>query len=132
MSEDENLRLRVEELEERVTELENRLDGGGDVQTADGISEFVQSVNPSNHQERALAIGYYYETYRDYENFTNSDIEEGYRECRIPRPGNIRDVMNKLNKQEGWTMEDGKDGRATQWIVSRDGQEWIEEARNNE
>jgi hypothetical protein len=123
----EELRSFVADLDERVTELERRLDGGEKIEATDGISEFVESVDPSSHKERTLAIGYYYETYRGYENFTNDDIEEGYRESRIPRPANIRDVMSKLNNKEGWTIQDGKEGRKTQYRISKKGQEWIEE-----
>lgn len=132
MSENEDLYSKVEELEERVTELESRLDGAETVEVDEGISEFVESVNPSSHKERALAIGHYYEAYRDYENFTNSDIEEGYRESRIARPANIRDVLSKLNRKDEYLIKAGKEGNSTQYRLSKKGQDWIKEARKNE
>ena len=132
MNEDEGLQSKVEELEERVTQLESRLDGAETVEVDEGISEFVESVNPSSHKERALAIGHYYETYRGYENFTNSDIEEGYRDSRIARPANIRDILSKLNRKDGYLIKAGKDGNTTQYRLSKKGQDWIKEARKDD
>jgi hypothetical protein len=129
---EEDLRSKVENLEERVTELERRLNGTKSVDAEEGISEFVESVDASSHKERALAIGYYYEEYRDYENFTNSDIEEGYKESRIARPANIRDVLSKLNKKDKYLIKDDKDGNATQYRLSKKGQDWVKEARKDD
>jgi hypothetical protein len=121
----------MKELEQRVTELEQRLDSGENVEATADIIEFVQSLDLSNHQERALAIAYYLEKYRDYDNFTSGDIEEGYRECRLTRPANMSDVLGKMNDNYGWSIRDGKDGQVALWRLSIDGQQKIEEELEN-
>lgn len=59
MSDSEDLEAKVAALEERVTALENILHDGGGEHDSTGIREFVISIDPSSHKERALAIAYY-------------------------------------------------------------------------
>lgn len=128
MSEEiEELRTQVKDLQERVSELEQRLDGGGSQEDAGDIRQFVESLNPSSHTERSLAIAYYLETYRGQENFTVNDIEEGYRECRVQAAGNMSDVLGRM-EGNNWLLRDGKENRKQLWRLTANGLDKVEEA----
>lgn len=127
MSEEvEELQSQVEDLQERVTELEQRLNEGGSTDDAGDIREFVESFDPSSHTERSLAIAYYLETYRERENFTVNDIEEGYRECRVQAAGNLSDVLGRM-EDNNWLLRDGKENRKQLWRLTANGLDKLEE-----
>ena len=129
-SEVEQLRDELGRVEERVTELENRLDGSDTPEAVEGLREFVETCRPSSHTERSLSIAYFLETYRDREQFTVDDIKEGYRECRVQVADNMSDVLGRMENQ-GWLLRDGKEGQTQLWRLSAPGQGKIEEEMNN-
>lgn len=121
-----DVEARIEELESRVSELEDLIHDGQAGDDVTGMREFVNDVDPDTHTERALAIAYYLDQYQGQENFTSKDIEEGYRTCRVQKPANMSDVLAGLEDQ-GWAMEDGKDGQTRLRRLTDDGLAEIEE-----
>jgi len=126
----EELRTQMNQLEERVNELERRLDGDVEPEVNEGIREFVESLNPSSHTERALGVAYYLETYRDKETFTVSDIEDGYRECRVKPASNMSDVLGRMAERD-WLLRDGKEGQTQLWRLTATALETFEQEANN-
>lgn len=126
-SEQENLEERVTELESRIDELEQLIHDGGATDDVTGMREFVQQIDPGPHTERALAIAYYLEQYQGQENFSSHDIEEGYRTCRVQKPANMSDTVGVL-EEKGWAMDDGKqdDGQTRLRRLTGDGLDEIE------
>ena len=129
-NEAEELRTQMNQLEERVNELERRLDGDVEPEANEGIREFVESLNPSSHTERALGVAYYLETYRDKETFTVSDIEDGYRECRVKPASNMSDVLGRMAERD-WLLRDGKEGQTQLWRLTATALETFEQEANN-
>ncbi|MCO8254526.1 hypothetical protein NKF26_12005 [Haladaptatus sp. AB618] len=127
-----NLRDEVDDLKERVSTLEKRLEGGeGTPEDFVGLREFVNKTNPSTHNERALVIGYHFDRQQGKESFSSDDIEGGYRTAREPLPANISDVLSKC-ENKGWLMRDGKEGQAQLRVVTSDGLKYVEEMFEDE
>lgn len=126
----EELRSQMNQLQERVTELERRLDGDEEPEAAEGIREFVESFDPSSHTERALSIAYYLETYRDKEEFTVGDIEDGYQECRVKPASNMSDVLGRMEGRD-WLLRDGTNGQTQLWRLTATALETVEEEIND-
>jgi cell division septum initiation protein DivIVA len=121
----ETLQERVQQLEERVKTLEQKFQSGEPIGASD-LRSFVEDVEPTTHVERAIAIGYYLEKSQGFNNFTIEDIEEGYRECKIQKPANPSDVLANAEGR-GWMMRDGKEDHYQLWVLTRDGENTIEE-----
>ena len=128
---DAQLRQRVEKLESRVNELEQRLEEGATEPAVDGIQDFVLSLEFDSHSENGTAIGYYLEEFRDQENFATEDIREGFRECRMKEPGNLSDAMRRAHERE-LIIRDGKEGHSKLYRVGIEGQELINERLNDD
>lgn len=126
----EELRSQMNRLQERVTELERRLDGDEEPEATEGIREFVESFGPSSHTERSLGIAYYLETYRDKEKFTVGDIEDGYRECRVKPASNMSDVLGRMEGRD-WLLRDGTNGQTQLWRLTATALETVEEEIND-
>ena len=128
--EGEELRSQMNQLQERVTELERRLDGDEEPDAAEGIREFVESFDPTSHTERSLSIAYYLETYRDKEKFTVGDIEDSYRECRVKPASNMSDVLGRMEGRD-WLLRDGTNGQTQLWRLTASALETVEEEIND-
>lgn len=127
MSEDvEALRERVLQLEERVVTIEERFESGEVPDEPADLRTFVEQVGPSTHVERVATIGYHLENQQDRENFTIEDIEEGYRTCKIQKPANPSDALANAEKR-GWLMRDGRDEHYQLWMLTREGEQYVEE-----
>jgi hypothetical protein len=126
----EELRSQMNQLQERVTELELRLDGDEEPEAAEGIREFVESFDPTSHTERSLSIAYYLEMYRDKGNFTVGDIEDGYRECRVKPASNMSDVLGRMEGRN-WLLRDGTNGQTQLWRLTASALETVEEGNND-
>ncbi|MFC6719172.1 hypothetical protein ACFQGT_02650 [Natrialbaceae archaeon GCM10025810] len=126
----EELQTQITQLEERVIELEQRLNGDEEPEATEGIREFVESFNPSSHTERALSVAYYLESYRGKETFDVADIEEGYRECRVKPASNMSDVLGRMEGRD-WLLRDGTDGQTQLWRLTATALKTVEEEINN-
>lgn len=127
MSDDtESLQERVQELEERMSTIEARFESGDVPDETVDLRSFIENVNPSTHVERVVAIGYHLENQQGYENFTVEDIEEGYRACKIQKPANPSGSLANA-EEHGWLMRDGENDRYQLWMVTREGEQFVEE-----
>ena len=126
----ESLEEQVEELKQRVTEIENRLDGTDQPTAGATLREFVEENDPSSHTERSLYIAYYLETQRGVGEFTVGDIEDAYRECRVQPAGNMSDVLGRMEDRD-WVLRAGTDGRAQLWKLTGTALNTVEEDSNN-
>ena len=122
----EALREQVQALEERVATLEARIESGDRPTRETDLRALVEQFDPSTHVERAVVIGYHLETHQGRENFTIEDIEEGYRTCKMQKPSNTSDVLANA-EQRGWAMRDGKEDHYQLWVVTREGEQIVEE-----
>lgn len=130
MPDEDQLEARIDDLEARVGDLEQLVHDGAAGDDVTGMREFVDQTDPDSHPERALAIAYYLDQYQGYENFTRTDIEDGYRTCRTQKPANLSDTLAAL-EDKGWAMDDGKDGKSRLRRLTGDGLDVIEEEIDN-
>lgn len=121
------LQDRVEQLEGRVTQIEEQFESGNVPTESIGLRSFIETVDLTTHIERVVAIGYHLETQQGKGNFTIEDVEEMYRECKFQKPANMSDALANAEKN-GWLMRDGKDDRYQLWMLTREGEQFIEEA----
>lgn len=115
---------KVRELEERIEELEQRMDDGAVIPSQSGLDEFIGSVSPNTHVERATAIAYYLTHEKDESPFVVGDIEQAYVECRLPQPANMSDVLAGA-EENGWLMRAGSEGQYQLWNITRDGDDIV-------
>lgn len=125
MTEDKDLKARVEALEERVADLEERAESGG-LDEIKNIRSFVESTSPNSHTERALAIGYFLEQYDGFDYIVTGDIKRGYEECRVPEPANMSDTLATLEEQE-LLLQTDHDGRGNAWRLSAAGEQQVKD-----
>jgi len=131
MDEPKKISARLEDLETRVSDLEQLIHDTHNGDNVTGMREFVENVDPDTHVERALAIAYYMDQFLGEENFTTKDIEEGYRTCRVQKPANMSDTVAELDKK-GWAMDNGKDGQTRLRRLTGGGLNKIEEVIDDE
>lgn len=124
------LQERVQQLEERMTTIEDRFESGDMPDETVDLRAFVEQVDPSTHVERVVTIGYYLETQEGHSNFTIEDIEEGYRTCKTQKPANPSDALANA-EERGWLMRDGKDDHFQLWMLTREGEQYIEEVNES-
>lgn len=117
----------VTELEDRVASLESRADAG-ELGDGPGMRDFIDETCPENHVHRAVAIGAYLDLYTGVDGFTTNDIADGYREIRIPEPGNLSDVLRRAEKQD-YIMPLESEGQAKRWQLAVGGEALITERR---
>lgn len=125
----EALEERVQELEERVAAIEGRFESGDVPNETPDLRTFVEQVDPTTHVKRVVTIGHYLETQRGYENFTVEDIEKGYRTCKIPLPANPSDALANAEDRD-WLMRDGKNEHYQLWMLTREGEQHVEEVHD--
>ena len=127
MSPKEDLRSEINELKERVSKLETKIESNPKaVAEATDMRSFVRGLTPDSHKERAVAIAYYLEHYENQREFTTKDIEEGYRTCRVRPPANLSDTLSDC-ENEGWVLRTGEDGHTQIRELTGDGMEYVEE-----
>jgi hypothetical protein len=125
----EALQERVEQLEDRVATIEERFESGEVPDEPADLRTFIEQVDPSTHVERVVTIGYHLETQQGRENFNIEDIEEGYRTCKIQKPANPSDALANA-EERGWLMRDGKDEHYQLWMLTREGEQHVEEVND--
>jgi len=128
----ERLRNKIKDHEERISQLEDELSSHSTIKSTNSMREFVEKINPSNHEERALAIGYYLEHHDGQENFSMKDIEEGYRKCKRTPYSNMSMLSKQLREKREWIMEDDVDDEVKKFVITAGGEKYIEEVLGNE
>lgn len=119
-----NIEERVEELEHRVSELEDMLEGGAIMPSESDLEGFLDLVSPNTHVERATAIGFWLVHEADEGPFTVADVEGVYEDCRLRKPANMSDVLAGA-EERGWLMRQGMKGLNQLWMISKDGDEAV-------
>lgn len=89
------------------------------------MNEFLASKGIRSHNDRVLAIAYYYISRG--EPITSAVVEQAYRESRQPRPTNLSDVIAKLVRK-GLLVDslDKKDNRKA-WQITPSGEQYVQE-----
>jgi len=90
------------------------------------LVEFIRNKNPKSHGDKVLTFAYYLEKFRNFSSFNLDDIEQCYREARIPRTKNFSAYMTQLIR-DGLIMdsEEKKDNKKA-WILTNRGIEYVE------
>lgn len=122
----DQLRKELESLRDRVDTLEKRFEEDSSPSVTSDLRDFVERTTPSSHTERALAICYHLEFYKNSEGITSTKLESCYKKCRLAPPKNPSDVLRRAG-ENGWLMRKSKEDRTTIWCVTADGQTLIED-----
>ncbi|MDZ7849978.1 MAG: hypothetical protein U5K70_03915 [Halodesulfurarchaeum sp.] len=115
---------RVEDLERRVGELEDMLEGGTIMPSKSDLEEFLDLTSPNTHVERATAIGFWLVHEADEGPFMVADVEDAYEDCRLRKPANMSDVLAGANDR-GWLMRQGRKGQNQLWMITKEGDEAV-------
>ncbi|MFZ2886617.1 MAG: hypothetical protein WA021_02230 [Minisyncoccia bacterium] len=134
---DDNLKNRVEELENRVKALEASLVES--VRTATVIHpdnrvnflEFLGQKKLDDDVKRTLAIAYWLDYFEKVDSFNVSDIEKYFRLARYSVPKNLNDKlsMNEKNKHIH-PLRVKKDGKKA-WYITNRGADFVETKLQN-
>ena len=93
-----------------------------DEQTFAGL---INKTNIKQHPDVVLLAIYYLVKYKQYPGVTVGEIEDQYKSALIKKSSNTRMFIN-VNKKKGYIMDaDAKEDK-TAWIITRDGQNYIE------
>jgi len=101
----------IEELlknhDERIKKLELLLQKDNSLNNSvkeKSIKEFIVEKSPKGTYNTGVAIAYYLEKYRKFSSFTSLDVEQGFRDAKVPLPQNMSDLMYK-NTQNAFFMD---------------------------
>ncbi|MCK4324440.1 MAG: hypothetical protein KAW89_07925 [Armatimonadetes bacterium] len=86
----------------------------------------IKAVGATTFSDQALALAWYSLHVKGDGTFTSSDMGEMFKECRVPLPANMSDVLAKLEKQRVLTGVGSLEGGLKQYVVSQDGDDLIE------
>lgn len=125
----DELRNRVEALESRVNELEEKAESGGLESKNTDMREFVNNIDPGPHTQRATTIGFYLEQNEHFDSFTSKDIEDGYVECKIAGPENMSDTLAGAEGRD-WVMRVGESDEYQLWTLTQEGEAAVESSFN--
>lgn len=119
-----NVEEKIQELEERIEALEANPE---DIEDEESLESFVEKVSPENHQQCAVAIGYYYDK-KEGEKFALKDIEKGFEESRWKKYSNMSMLKSKLVDEKEWLMQSGEtDDSKKLYKLTKDGLNFVEE-----
>ncbi|MFB6144838.1 MAG: hypothetical protein ABEJ98_06005 [Candidatus Nanohaloarchaea archaeon] len=127
---------RINELEKRVEELEEVV-FQGESQDARysgkklSVREFLDSYDASSHNDKVLIIGRYLEKVEGQENFTSEDVEDCYRKAKLKPPQTMGVPLSK-DAKKGLVMEDGEDEDYKLWVLTRKGEQYVEDLKEDE
>jgi hypothetical protein len=121
--------MQIESLQDRISKLERKAESG-EISSDESIENFVKKVNPENHQQCAVAIGYYHDV-KNNRKFSIDDISEGFLDCRWSDYSNMSMLKSQLLNKKEWIREYGENGDGeTIYILTKDGKEFVEEKLN--
>ncbi|MEM4142837.1 MAG: hypothetical protein QW445_01680 [Candidatus Bathyarchaeia archaeon] len=94
------------------------------------LVEFINAKgNPSEHTDLELLFAYWLLKKENMTFYNVSDIENCYNEARIPKPRNINDVQNKLQKKGYITLvKEQKEGKKA-WVITLTGEKYVQEMK---
>lgn len=120
----EALKERLAQVEDRLDALERDIQSNGVTVNTGEMGEFVEDVAPTNHVERTIAIAHFLVHKADMDPFSFEEVEEGYLECRIPKPANMSDVLARAGKR-GWLMKVDTEHDKQHWTITKDGEKAV-------
>lgn len=134
MPELEEFARRLASLEERVRDLELRIDTRPSLPAGStkplSIREFLNAVRPTTDVERTLFIGHYLEKSELNGPFNIDDLRGGFSKAKETRPANLNDAVNK-NIQKGLMMLAGeRKGGTKAWVLTNSGEQFVSERQN--
>ncbi len=92
------------------------------------LKDFFEDLgSPKRSNERILAIGYYINNILGVETFTDGNIDYAYKALKLDkRPTYLRQIITNIKNRHFWFEA----GNNNSWIVSRDGEIYIENKLN--
>ena len=128
MSEElEVITKKLENDEERIARLEKLFQTKREeIEKKISIREFILSKNPKSEMDKALAVGYYFETYEGFTSFNVKDLENGFRRTKEKIPRNINyEVIRNIQKGFMMEAEEKKENRKA-WYLTNSGMKYVE------
>lgn len=134
----DNQDLKIKNLEEKITEIGQRLSRMESILSADNrpqianktlsIKEFVLSKMPKDDSQKIIVIAYFLEKYDHLTSFNAKDLTNGFGKAKERMPANINDRVNKIISNTGYIMEtkEKKDNLKT-WTLTNSGERFVEE-----
>ncbi len=124
---------KLKELEKRISKLEVSFEAKPDISKKEiSIKEFIISKNPKDDVQRTLAIGFYFENYKNFHSFNANELKKGYREAREKVPINVSDKI-QLNIRKGHIMDvEDKKENAKAWTLTDSGEKYVKNNFKNE
>jgi hypothetical protein len=133
MSEIEELKSKISELEDRIQLIEKRFNPE-EIQafTKDlSVREFLNSVKTSNDVQKTLLIMFFLEKYEGLTRINIDDLRSGFRNAKEPVPKNISDKIY-LGIKKGHIMETSeKKDKKSCFMVTNTGEKYIENELNH-
>lgn len=130
MSEIEELKLKMSDLENRIVLIEERL-GTSAIPVNNlikniSIREFLNSRKPSNDVQKTLLIMYFLEQYENNSSINIDDIRTGFRNAKEPIPKNISDKIY-MSIKKGYVMETNeKKDKKNCFIITNTGERFVD------
>mgnify|MGYP001561850677 CR=1 FL=1 len=126
---DDNVSVRINELEQRVAKIEKQM-GGGTAPRATGkkqsAKEFLISKIVKTETQKVLALGYFLEHMGGAPSFNVPDLEASFRAAKEKLPKNMNDAVNK-NITRGFLMEaEAKKDSKKAWYLTSTGERYVE------
>lgn len=128
----EEIIKRIEELENRVTKLEQSVVGSGPMNQPEvpkrsktSVVEFLRGKNPSTAMDKVLVFAVFHENQSGKDVFNTEDILSLWRQAKETPPSNINDLINK-NIKKGFVAEEKVEkGQKKSWYVTTSGIEVV-------
>lgn len=125
MSDENDLRARVEELEQRVSALEATVSGSVKLGKKVSLAEFVKNASSaSTHKEKLVTIGYYLEAHEGADTFTTGDIEDAYQKIGESNTNFSARATEALS--DGW-IQVAESSSPREFELTRTGAEVVED-----
>lgn len=129
---DEQSIKRIEELENRVTKLEQLFgNSGSSIQSSASkrsqvsVVEFLRDKNPSTAMDKVLVFAVFHENQSGKDIFNTEDILSLWRQAKETPPANINDLINKNIKKGFIAEEKVEKGQKKSWYVTSSGIEVV-------
>ena len=128
----EEIIKRIEELENRVTKLEQSIVGSGQMNQPEvpkrsktSVVEFLRGKNPSTAMDKVLVFAVFHENQSGKDVFNTEDILSLWRQAKETPPSNINDLINKNIKKGFIAEEKVEKGQKKKWYVTTSGTEVV-------
>jgi hypothetical protein len=128
------LEKRVEVLEQRLKEIENKLSGNNARTITESkkvsIKEFLITKKIDDDVKRTLVLTYFLEHMENYKSINTDDLKKAFSLAKHPLPSNINDKVN-MNIKNAHMMEsdEKKDGKKA-WVLTATGEKFVESELN--